>query len=283
VYVEKPVSVDAAEAEEMVDRATAAGRLLCAGHDHLYDPVWQRCREIVASGRLGAVVHVDSVHGYSLGGPYGALLAADPDHWVHKLPGGLFHNVMSHALYKITDYLRDEMPRIAGFSFSPPGGPWFPTELRVLIHGRHVTGALTFTASALPAQRVVRVLGTRGSIEVDFDGRLIRSMPSPSMPGPLARVEIPWRQFREAWGNWKRNASRLLHADLHFFAGMQCLFTEFYRAILEDGAPPIAYDEIVRVARISDAIFASAVDRAAPGGEREAVPTRQPELEEVRA
>src|SRR3954468_5364024 len=56
VYVEKPFTVDAAEAEEVLKAAEAAGRLACAGHDHLFDPAWLECREIVARGDLGEVV-----------------------------------------------------------------------------------------------------------------------------------------------------------------------------------------------------------------------------------
>src|SRR5262249_28870706 len=85
-YVEKPFSVDLAEAEEIVAAAEAAGRLVCVGHDHLFDPVWEECRDLHQRGALGRVVHIDSVQGYDFSGPFGRLVSADPEHWVHRLP-----------------------------------------------------------------------------------------------------------------------------------------------------------------------------------------------------
>ncbi len=38
---------------------------------------------------------------------------------------------------------------------------------------------------------------------------------------------------------------------------MRTLFDRFYRAILEDGTPPIAYGEICRATEIMDRIFAA--------------------------
>ena len=40
VYVEKPFTVDAAEAAAVLDAARRGGRLVCVGHDHLFDPAW---------------------------------------------------------------------------------------------------------------------------------------------------------------------------------------------------------------------------------------------------
>src|SRR5207249_11756320 len=64
VYVEKPFTVDAAEAAGVFKAARANGRLVCVGHDHLFDPCWEELRRRHASGALGKVVHVDSILGY---------------------------------------------------------------------------------------------------------------------------------------------------------------------------------------------------------------------------
>src|SRR5215218_2753010 len=40
VYVEKPVAMDAAELEALYRDADRYGRLLCPGHDQLFDPAW---------------------------------------------------------------------------------------------------------------------------------------------------------------------------------------------------------------------------------------------------
>src|SRR5436190_16682550 len=189
LYMEKPFALDAAEADVVLEAATAAGRLVCVGHDNLYDPVWEECRQRVRSGRLGRVVHIDSVQGYDLAGPFGKAFMSEQDHWVHRLPGGLFQNVMSHALYRITDFMPDERPRVWATWF---GGGATPTELRVMLQGEHMTANLLFSSTIRPVQRVARILGTREGVEVDLDGRTIRSYRPLHLPGAFARIEAPF-------------------------------------------------------------------------------------------
>src|SRR5262249_2089028 len=112
VYVEKPFTVDAREAAEVIAAAESRRLCVCLGHDQLFDPAWQECLRRVAAGEIGTVVHVDALQGYDLGGPFGRLLRDEPDHWVHRLPGGLFQNVMSHALARMLKFVTDASPRV---------------------------------------------------------------------------------------------------------------------------------------------------------------------------
>jgi predicted dehydrogenase len=265
LYVEKPFMLDLSETEKVLDAARAKKRLLCVGHDQLYDPIWEECRRLVGRGELGRIVHVDSVLSYDLKGPFGQSLTADPEHWVHRLPGGLFHNTMSHPLYRITDFLSDRRPRILASWFDGPRGPGFPTELRVLLLGAQTTGNLLFTSSVAPAQRVTRLYGTRQCIEVDLDARVLRRMRGATLPGPFGKLQVPFRHLREAAGNLAKNLRRFARSDLHYFTGMKRLFGLFYQAILDGGEPPIPYDEICRVTAIMDEIFLQCRDSRSPG------------------
>ena len=88
VYVEKPFAIDAAEADEVFEAAGRTGRLVCVGHDQLYDPSWVECRRIVDSGRLGRVVHVESVQGYDLSGPLAGPSSRTGSTGVRRPAGG---------------------------------------------------------------------------------------------------------------------------------------------------------------------------------------------------
>jgi predicted dehydrogenase len=266
VYVEKPFAIDAAEADEVLAAARARGRLVCVGHDQLFDPAWEECRRLVREGALGEVVHVDAVQGYDLSGPFGRLTASEPDHWVHRLPGGLFHNTIPHAVYPILDFLRDERPLVWATWFGNLTGGTFPTELRVMLRGTTVTGTLLSSSAARPVQRLTRVYGTRRCVEVDLNGRLVRHYRSAALRGPFAKIEMPFRHLTEAGRNLRWNLGRFLTARLHFFTGMNRLFTLFYQAVQEGGEPPIPYAEIHRTTAIMDRIFDACRSEAAGAG-----------------
>jgi predicted dehydrogenase len=257
VYVEKPFTVDAAEADDLLAAARTYDRLVCVGHDQLFDPAWEDARQRFRTGELGRVTHVDTVQGYDLSGAFGKVLSADPNHWVHGLPGGLFHNTISHAVYKITDFLADEKPRIWATWFMAHAEMPFPTDLRVLMRGSETTATLLFSSQARPVQRVTRLFGTRECLEIDLEARGLRRTRPASLPGAFTKLQLPFRDLCEGARAFGKNLCRFLRSDLHYFEGMGRLFRRFYQAIREAGEPPIPYAEIRRVTAIMDDIFAA--------------------------
>ncbi|HEY6099558.1 MAG TPA: Gfo/Idh/MocA family oxidoreductase, partial [Anaeromyxobacter sp.] len=168
VYVEKPFTVDLAEAGELAEAARRAGRQVCVGHNLAFDPVVLRLRRLLAQGALGDVVHVDAMMGYSLAGPFGALVMSDPEHWVHRLPGGIAQNNLSHPLSIVLPLLGDELPAVAarGARRRPErfgdARDAFHDEIRVLLGGERATASLQFSCHVRPVQLAVTVYGTRG-------------------------------------------------------------------------------------------------------------------------
>lgn len=255
VYVEKPFTVDADEARDVMGTAKKNERFVCLGHDQLYDPVWLDCCRRIEQGTIGDVQHVESVLGYPLHGPFGAQVIANPDHWVRRLPGGLFQNTISHPLYRITEFLPDEDPEIQATWFSRFRQIPFPTELRVHLRGEEVTGNLLFTSSTKPCHRLTRIYGTEGMLEVDLNSNLIRQDRANRYPGALSRIEVPWRCLRESVGNLALNLGRFWKGDLHYFEGMRRTFLKFYEAILGEGDLPVSEHEMIRVTLLMDRIF----------------------------
>jgi len=58
VLVEKPITADSAEAEELCALAAGAGRILMVGHVFVYNPGVQRVKQLLAAGELGRVYYV---------------------------------------------------------------------------------------------------------------------------------------------------------------------------------------------------------------------------------
>ena len=60
VYVEKPFTLDAREAEELVRLAERQGLRLTVGHDAQFSPAARRMRKLIRAGYLGDAVHMES-------------------------------------------------------------------------------------------------------------------------------------------------------------------------------------------------------------------------------
>lgn len=256
VYVEKPLTLDTTEALQVVNAAEENNTLVCLGHDQLFDPVWLEAQRRIDAGEIGEVRHVDSALGYPIRGAFGSQVIANPDHWVRKLPGGLFQNTISHPLYRITELLPDEDPEVHATWFSQLSDVDFPTELRASIRGRRVTGSLVFKSTAKPCERLTRIYGTEGGLEIDLNTQLIRTFRDSSLPGALGRLEAPFRQWRESARNLTRSLGKFWGGNFHYFEGMKGMFLQFYEAIQEGGEAPVPNCEIIRVSRLMDRIFA---------------------------
>ncbi len=69
VLCEKPLSANARQAEEMAQAAREAGRVLSEGFAYRYHPLAARMKEIVASGELGSIRHIEGQFCFLLPSP----------------------------------------------------------------------------------------------------------------------------------------------------------------------------------------------------------------------
>jgi predicted dehydrogenase len=262
VYVEKPFTVDAREAEELIGLAKAWGLRLTVGHDAQFSPAAQHMRTLVRAGYLGeSIVHVESYYGYDLGdGAYAAAFLADPEHWVRRLPGGLLQNVISHGIARIAEFLRGETEVMAHAFVSPTlmraGCADVFDELRVMIVDEAQTTAyFTFSSRIRPAVQQVRLFGSRNGLVLDELQQTVVKLRGSAFKSYAERFVPPVLYARQYLGNAGRNARRFLSNEFHMEAGKKNLIDAFYRAI-EEGAPlPIPPSEIAMTARLMDAIF----------------------------
>src|SRR5437899_700110 len=122
VYVEKPFTLNVRDAETLVALADKKGLKLTAGHDDQFSHVARRMRGLVQSGYLGgAPLHIESSYCYDLSAPgYATALLGDKQHWVRRLPGKLLHNIISHGIARIAEFLATDTPKVIVHGFVSP-------------------------------------------------------------------------------------------------------------------------------------------------------------------
>jgi predicted dehydrogenase len=265
VYVEKPFTVSLHEAEELIRLANEVNRKITVGHDLQYSHAARRMRRIVEEGYLGgAVVHMESIYCYDLSDPsYAKALLADKGHWVRRLPGKLLHNIISHGLARITEFLSDDSPSVVAQGFTSSvlksiGETEIIDELRVVITESKGTSAyFTFSSQMRPPLNQFRIYGPKNGLILDENhqtlicckGARYKSYSEKFIPALNLGVQYVSNCFTNL---------RLFAAnDFHMKAGMKCLIETFYRCIEGGGPLPLSYREIILTAKLLDAIFAA--------------------------
>src|SRR5215467_7266339 len=263
VYVEKPFTVNAQQAEILVALAKESGLKVTAGHDDQFSHVARRMRSLVQSGYLGdGPVHMDSYFCYKIGrSGYAGALLGDPNHWVRRLPGKLLQNIISHGVARIAEFLSSDSPEIIAHGFVSPllgsmGESEIIDELRVIISEQEGTTAyFTFSSQMRPDIHEFRIYGNKNGLIVDQDTETLIKLRGDGYKSYLQMFAPPVIMARQHLGNLKVNVGKFLARDFHMKSGMKYLIEAFYRSISEDNAVPIPYRQILLTAKIMDAIF----------------------------
>jgi len=263
VFVEKPLAMNTKDGQSLIECVETAGRKMTINHWYNFETPSLELNGLVARGELGEAVHVESYCGYDLTDSFGRALLADSRHWVHRLPGKLFQNVLDHAISRVTPFLPSEPLDIAARAYrrAPLGDDnlgGLMDELRVMIFAGGVSAYLTFCSHARPVGNFVRVYGTKNTAHLDYVFRTLAIEETQTIPGAIGRLLPPFRRSLKFLEQATRNTREFMRSRFHYFAGMSRLLSLFYQSILEDTPVPIPYAEILRVSEIMDEISAQA-------------------------
>jgi predicted dehydrogenase len=264
VYLEKPFTITAEEAERLVQLAESRGLKITAGHNYQFTLEMLEMRRLANAGFLGGKpIHLESYWSYDLGDiSYVGPVLGNRAHWVRQLPGQLLHNLLSHGIAKLAEFLDDDLVEITAMADQSPklksfGGGEILDELRVLIRDRAGTTAFfCFSTQIKPGLNRLRIYGPANSIIVDHaSGSLIRNK-NRSAKSYLTYFIPPLRSAHEHLRNARLNITSFLRRRLYQDFGMKELIERFYNSVRTGSEPPIPYRQIILTARIMDEIFA---------------------------
>lgn len=263
VYVEKPFTLNVEEAQQLVDLARQTGLKLTAGHNYQFSHAARRMRALVKSDYLGdAPVHMESYYTYDLGDPsYARALLGDKHHWVRRLPGQLLHNIISHGIARIAEFLTSDDPQVIAYGFVSPvlrgiGEAEIVDELRVIIaEAERTTAYFTLSSQMRPSVNEFRIFGSKNGLILDQSHEILLRLRGTKFKSYADNFIPPVLFAKQHLGNLMENFRLFLARDFHVDSGMKYLIESFYRSIRQDAPVPIPYREILLTARIMDAIF----------------------------
>ncbi|MFV9644573.1 MAG: Gfo/Idh/MocA family protein [Desulfobacterales bacterium] len=263
VYMEKPFTLNTSEAEHLIELASKTNLKITAGHNLQFSHEAMRMRELINNGFLGGdPVHMESIYCYDLGDErYAKVLLGDKTHWVRKLPGKLLHNVISHGVSRIAEFLKTDYPKVVAHGFTSPflksiGETEIIDELRVIISDNASTTAyFTFSSQISPGQNYFRICGSENSLIVDHVNRTLIQANNKGYKSYMKYFVTPLSYGSQYLQNSVHNIAQFLRRDFHDDSGMKLLIASFYHSVLDDTPLPIPYKDIIVTSRIMDAIF----------------------------
>ena len=264
VYVEKPFTMNYEEAKDLISIAEKQGLKLTVGHETQFMPVANEMRRLIHSGYLGgAPIHMESIYCYELSDErYAKAFLGDKNHWVRQLPGGgLLHNIISHGIGKIVEYLQDEKVTLLASGFTSMflegiGETGIIDECRVIISDSHKTTAyFTFSSQISPAQHQFKVCGPVNSLVADHEHQTLTKVPGKTYKSYLNQFIPPFKDAKQQFLNGCSNIGKFIRNEFHADSAIHLLISSFYRSLIENTPPPVPYRDILLTSQIIDEIF----------------------------
>ena len=282
VYLEKPFTITVGEAESLIRVAERRDLKITAGHNLQFTPETLEMRQLLAQGFLGGKpVHLESHFSYNLGDTtYASALLGNRQHWVRQLPGQLLHNIISHGIAKLAEFLGDDLIEIVATAHQSDqlkilGAPEVLDELRVLIRDKSGTTAFFCFSTQIKGLNELRIYGPANSVTVDIATGSLTRKQSRAYKSYLTYFIPPLKNAREHLRNARINVANFVRQRLHQDSGMKELIERFYNSVRSGSPPPIPYREIILTARIMDEIFAQIYGRQKPETRENTVETRR--------
>jgi predicted dehydrogenase len=230
VLVEKPMATSVAECDAMIAAARRASRVLSVAHSDLFYPAFLAARRRLQRGDVGEFRGMRIL----LATP-ASYITARPEHWAHRLPGGVMGETGPHAVYMTLAFI----PRIAAAHVRArkvlPEYPWSPYEdYRIELEGEGASSsiALTYTTRHWAAQ--VELWGEDGILRADLESQSVGLY----RRGALTSAGVGLSTVREAAAGVLTAARAGLLRATGRALGTHDALVQRFAAAIRDGAPP---------------------------------------------
>ena len=159
VLCEKPIALDAKEAQQLVDARNRTGKLITEAFMVRSHPQWLRARELVRQGKIGELRTVQGLFTYFLTDPKNVRNMAD-------IGGGGLYDIGCYPIVTSRFLFEAEPTRVVGLIEYDPVMKIDRLASAILDYPK---GQASFTcATQLAPYQRMQILGTKGRIEVEI-------------------------------------------------------------------------------------------------------------------
>jgi len=250
VLTEKPMALTTREADEMIKAARASQVQLGVVHNELFMPVVMKARAMVGSGVVGDVVGVSITDSMARD----ADLILNKDHWCHKLPGGIFGEMLPHSIYLVQAFMSGLEP-VAVHSRKLGSRDWMAAdELRVILEGENGLATITESVNWPEDFMVLDIFGTRMSLHVDIWGAVMTRYAVAGGGGRFRRGGQNMGLGFQRLGGTAAASFKVLSG--RFRDGHRSVIQQFFESVRTGIGMPVTVEEAREAVRLYQAVTA---------------------------
>lgn len=236
VLVEKPMALTTADCDQIVQASEEYGLKVCVAHSDLFYDPFIKARRIVATGAIGRVrgmrIFLSTPTDY---------MTSRPEHWAHKLPGGVIGETGPHIVYMTLAFI----PHIRSVSVDAlktmNNYPWSSFEdYRVNLIGDDAISSATVVYTTDQWAAKVEVLGDKGFLMLDLESmNLLHYRRTELRPAPVGLS--PLRESAQLVAGFVSNSIRF--ATKRVRSTHEVIISRFADSILSGSEPPVSAEE----------------------------------------
>ncbi|HKO11592.1 MAG TPA: Gfo/Idh/MocA family oxidoreductase [Acidobacteriaceae bacterium] len=236
VMIEKPMAVSVEECDQIVEAARETGRQICVAHSDLFYDSFMEARRRVQRGDIGEFRAMRIL----LSTPTD-YMTSKPDHWAHRLPGGVFGESGPHPTYMALAFINpiDDVQVLGRHVLTDY--PWSAFEdYRIDLVGRQGACSVTllYTSSHWAAE--VEIWGSDGCLRADLESQAVVQYHRKALrPGEVGRSAL-----RQAAQTFTSSAATGVRYALGKTRNTHDILLQRFIESIRNGSPsPVSMDE----------------------------------------
>lgn len=256
VFIEKPMCTTSADADKIISVSNKTQRLVCVGHQRLFEKPIIEAKRLLESGKLGSVVHVSAVDSNN---SLELSKSGFGVSWAKNLPGGMFFDYLPHLVYLLEYFIPGLNLKNAYYTCNHGHEV---SDLYANFISTNAAGSLHISLSTILLQNYIRIECTKGIIHIDSRNYVTLVTKKSKIPGAVERIAHNLGTSYQLIMGTLKTVLLFSSGRLKSYEGTGKLIDQFYDAVLEKGSCPVPPEKGKDVVSLCEDIISIALNKS---------------------
>lgn len=253
VLIEKPMTINTEEADEILRTAEEKKVRLCVMHNHLFDPPILKAKKMISQDIIGDILYVEGKYCLDK-----AKMAKegnlDPKHWGHQLPLGIFgEHGLPHMSYLLLSFL-ENVSSVQACKKQIRLSDNIINGIHVQLEGSNAIGHMFMFDNMEYVHLSIHIYGTKGALHLNMLDLTMSLEKERNLPKTMSQMLVTIEQSFQNILSIGHNIAKITLGKLKRRPGHRVLIQKFYESIQNDSEPPVTGAEGKEVIRVLELI-----------------------------